>query len=108
MTGGRTDTKFKGEYPEDWPEISLAVKQKANWHCERCLAVNDPEAGRTLTVHHLDNDKSNIQDWNLAALCQKCHLHIQGKVTLAQFFMFDHTGWMKPYVEGYYRSLEAL
>ncbi|GAH88897.1 unnamed protein product, partial [marine sediment metagenome] len=27
-----------------------------------------------LTVHHLDGNKANCEDWNLAALCQRCHL----------------------------------
>lgn len=27
-----------------------------------------------LTVAHLDQDKNNNRFWNLAALCQKCHL----------------------------------
>lgn len=27
-----------------------------------------------LTVAHLDHDKTNNRFWNLAALCQKCHL----------------------------------
>ena len=28
-----------------------------------------------LTVAHLDHDKTNNRFWNLAALCQKCHLN---------------------------------
>jgi 5-methylcytosine-specific restriction endonuclease McrA len=28
-----------------------------------------------LTVAHLDHDPSNMEDYNLAALCQWCHLH---------------------------------
>ena len=23
-------------YPDNWEEMALAVKQKANWHCEEC------------------------------------------------------------------------
>lgn len=34
---------------------------------------------------------------NLAALCQRCHFRIQGKVHM----MFDYSEWMKPHVEGY-------
>jgi 5-methylcytosine-specific restriction endonuclease McrA len=99
-------SRFKGEYPPDWDAIQLKVKQRANWQCERCFRVNDSEHGYTLTVHHLDNDKSNCEDWNLAALCQRCHLHIQGKVEMSQIWMFEHTGWMKPHVEGYLNSLK--
>lgn len=99
-------SKFIGEYPPDWNDIQLKAKQRANWQCERCFRVNDPEHGYTLTVHHLDNDKSNCNDWNLAVLCQRCHLHIQGKVEMKQIWMFEHTGWMKPHVKGYLESLK--
>lgn len=45
------------------------------------LAGYDVEAQwRILTVHHLDGDKLNCRWWNLAALCQRCHLSIQGRV----------------------------
>ena len=55
---------------------------------------------RMLTVHHLDLDKSNVEDWNLAALCQGCHLSVQGRVDMHQEYVFEHTEWMKPHVAG--------
>lgn len=97
--------RFAGEYPEDWPKISRLVKENAGWHCERCGAAHSPATGYALTVHHLDNDKSNCEAWNLAALCQRCHLHIQSKVNFAQSWMLEHSDWMKPHVEGYQRWL---
>lgn len=97
--------KGTGEYTEDWPEIANRVKEKNDWKCERCGHPHDVVSGHVLTVHHLDGDKSNNADWNLAALCQRCHLHIQGKVFMAQFYMFEHSEWFKPHVEGYYQSL---
>ena len=57
---------------------------------------------RVLTVHHLDGDKGNSAWWNLAALCQVCHLQIQGKVTMEQIYALEHSEWFKPYVAGYY------
>ena len=95
-----------GEYPADWEEISHRIKAKHNYCCERCGRPHDPKKGYTLTVHHLDLDKSNVEDWNLAALCQRCHLVIQGRVFMPQSFMFEHTDWMKPHVEGYYKWME--
>lgn len=96
----------KGEYPDNWLEISRTIKEKAGNKCERCGRGNHPATGYTLTVHHLDGDKSNCESWNLAALCQRCHLKIQGKVFLPQFYMFEHSGWMKPHLEGYYRAIK--
>ncbi len=99
--------KFKGEYPPDWPYICIAVKRAAGWRCERCDRPHDPskeghKVGQVLTVHHLDNDKSNVVWWNLAALCQRCHLQIQRKVEMDRPWIFDHSEWFKPYVGGFY------
>lgn len=61
-----------------------------------------------LTVHHLDGDKGNCEWWNLAALCQRCHLRIQAKVVMNRIWMFDHSEWFRPYVAGYYAHLAGL
>lgn len=100
--------KTTGEYPDDWTEIALAVKDKAEWKCERCRHPHDIPAGYMLTVHHLDLNKSNCAWWNLAALCQRCHLEIQGKVVLERYWMFEHSPWFKPHAAGYYASLRGL
>lgn len=59
-------------------------------------------AWRILTVHHLDGDKRNCRWWNLAALCQRCHLRIQGRVRMERVWPWEHSEWFKPYVAGYY------
>lgn len=67
------------DYPENWPEIAAAIKTAAGWRCEHCNHEHDPEHGYTLTVHHLDGDKANVDGTNLVALCQRCHLHVQAR-----------------------------
>jgi len=57
---------------------------------------------RILTVHHLDGDKGNCRWWNLAALCQRCHLTIQGRVQMERIYPWPHSEWFKPYAAGYY------
>lgn len=57
---------------------------------------------RILTVHHLDGNKGNCRWWNLASLCQRCHLQIQGKVRMERVYPWPHSEWFKPYVAGYY------
>lgn len=57
---------------------------------------------RILTVHHLDGNKLNCRWWNLAALDQRCHLEIQGRVRMERPWLFEHSAWFKPYVAGYY------
>jgi len=91
-----------GEYPENWPVVARQVKEANGWKCERCGHENDWENGYTLTVHHLDMNKENLELWNLAALCQRCHLHIQGKVDFYRDTLTGmHRAWMAKHVEGY-------
>ena len=73
---------------------------------EQCTHPRDGKQ-RMLTVHHLDLNKRNIEGWNLAALCQGCHLHIQGVVDMTQDYMGEHTDWMKPHVDGRDAALAA-
>ena len=101
----RTDG-MTGDYPPDWAEIAKRVKEAAGWRCVRCRHYHDVEAHYVLTVHHLDMDKSNCADWNLAALCQRCHLSVQGRVDFTQQYMLEHSDWMKPYVEGFKAAME--
>lgn len=98
----------RGNYPSNWNDISKHVKDGASWCCIRCHHANDAVSGHVLTVHHLDGDKSNCRWWNLAALCQRCHLHIQGRVIMDRVWMFEHSAWFKPYVAGYYAFHNGL
>ena len=94
--------KSTGDYPDNWNEIATKTKEAAGWKCVRCGEPHDPPSGYCLTVHHLDINPSNCAWWNLPALCQRCHLHIQSKVIMEQPYMFEHSEWFKPYVAGYY------
>jgi len=100
-----------GEYPDNWDEIATRIKDKAAWKCERCGHPHDPANAYTLTVHHLDGNKSNCEDWNLAALDQRCHLHIQAKVKMNQLFfpeILEVSDWFKPHLQGYLNSLNKV
>lgn len=61
-------------------------------------------AWRILTVHHLSGQKLDLRWWNLTALCQVCHLHIQGKVKMDRPWLLDHSEWFKVYAAGFYAS----
>ena len=92
----------RGEYPDDWPEIAKRVKEAAGWRCIRCGHPNDRETWHVLTVHHINGDKSDCRWFNCAALCQRCHLSIQGRVDPDQPYFLEHSDWFKPYVAGFY------
>lgn len=101
-------SRFRGQYPKSWTkEFRNAFREARGNKCERCNRSHNPENGYALTIHHLDNDKANCEEWNLAALCQRCHLHIQGKVEMNQGWMFDHSEWMRPHIEGRDKALEG-
>lgn len=100
--------KSTSAYPADWHAIARAVKDKAGWCCVRCKHPHEPTAGYCLTVHHLDLSPANCRWWNLAALCQRCHLQIQAKVIMERTWMLEHSTWFKPYVAGYYAFHHGL
>ena len=77
---------------------------RPGWQCIRCKHPHDVKGGYVLTVHHLDMDPANCEAWNLAALCQRCHLRIQGKVDFHQHYMLPHTGWMRPFVDEFKKA----
>ncbi len=105
----------QGYYPSDWPIIATRVKALAGWCCERCGVRNNEEEpdGTMLTVHHLDGHKFNCELWNLAALCQRCHLRIQNRIrdfySIPYVFnenmeieiLWTHSAWMARHVKGY-------
>lgn len=90
-----------GDLVEEFDEWTHARARQILWGIERGSAILEAK-WRILTVHHLDGDKRNCRWWNLAPLCQRCHLHIQTTVQMNQVFPFEHSEWFKPYAAGYY------
>ena len=104
----KAKTNLATGYPPDWPAIAKRIKDAAGWKCVRCNHPHEPETGYCLTVHHLDRVKSNCADWNLAALCQRCHLQIQNRVKMSQLFfheILEVSEWFKLHLEGYLNSI---
>lgn len=81
----------KNNYPKNWDEIAARIKELAGWLCERCGSPSTE--GKILTVHHLDGDTKNNTDYNLVALCQGCHLHVQAKYIPGQMFLLERPPW---------------
>ena len=93
------------EYPENWPEIAKQVKDECGGKCERCDHAHDPAAGYCFTVHHLDANKANCERWNLAGLCQRCHLYMQPVDMNQMLFDFVQVSkWFEPHLAGYRES----
>lgn len=81
-------------YPDNWSEIAMptagaaiAVKQLAQWRCQKCGLQCIPPGEKTseqirrerrvytLQVHHWDRNPANNHRGNLIALCSACHLY---------------------------------
>mgnify|MGYP001557827336 CR=1 FL=1 len=70
---------------------------------DRCTHPDNGKL-RILTVHHLTGQKDDNRWWNLLALCQVCHLQIQGKVIPEVPYLWEHTDWFRPYACGFYAA----
>lgn len=92
--------RFTNDYNPDGKEKRRQAREQAGNKCVRCGSPSVP--GRILTTHHFDGDKANDEWWNLMALCQVCHLQVQGKVDPETPFFLEHSEWAKPYVAGFY------
>lgn len=95
-------SRFTGEYAVDGKETRRKAREEAGNKCIRCGHANDVMTGHVLTTHHFDGNKANDAWWNLMALCQRCHLKVQGKVDPRIPFFLRHSEWIKPYVAGFY------
>jgi hypothetical protein len=85
-----------------WTESNQTGCDSVCTHGEPFItSVTRNEVQRTLTVHHLDGDKSNCALWNLAVLCQQCHLQVQAKVCWDQTYLGDHQPWMQRHIDRY-------
>lgn len=88
---------------EPWVDYGTAAVG-ADWDRLRYHGAEVEARWRVLTVHHLNGVKWDLRWWNLAALCQRCHLTIQGKVVMERVYPFEHSDWMKPHAAGYYAA----
>lgn len=88
-------------------EDSFVASQKPE-RIERVIAAAGPGAveaqWRILTVHHLNGVKYDCRWWNLAALCQRCHLTIQAKVHMERDYERAHSDWFRIHAAGWYAA----
>jgi 5-methylcytosine-specific restriction endonuclease McrA len=69
-------------YTKNWPEISLAIREKHNYTCENCgLHLDDAYARYYMQVHHQDGNKLNNSESNLKCLCLRCHAAVDANHT---------------------------
>jgi hypothetical protein len=59
-------------YTDDWNEISLKLRERANWKCQDC-AVDLSKDRELLHAHHINGVKSDNRPANLQVVCAECH-----------------------------------
>lgn len=75
-------------YPDNWPEMSKACKDRAGWQCQQsqCGAkhgetrvgiVSGKEYTVVIAACHVNHDPEN-PDAQLMAMCQACHMKMDG------------------------------
>jgi hypothetical protein len=94
-------TRWRMDAEDEWSPVGTPALHDSIRHAISMGREVQAEY-RILTVHHLDGVKGNCRWWNLAALCQRCHLQIQGKVRMERVYPWAHSEWFRPYVAGYY------
>jgi len=78
----------KRGYPVEWTvELRASIRDREGY---RCLMCGKPQGKRKLSVHHVDYDRWNNSEKNLAALCIACHCktNVRRKAWIAFFGAF--------------------
>lgn len=66
------------KYPKNWKEVRKIILDREDDKCRFCHAPNYEPHWLTgskviLTIAHLNHVIEDMRDYNLAALCQRCH-----------------------------------
>lgn len=93
--------KSFGTYPYNWKEIAIREKEYHDYHCI-CCGKHHKDKGHITTVHHLDMNCSLCEWFNLAVLCQKCHLKIQNKIIWINLSYKECPDYLKSHWIGYW------
>jgi hypothetical protein len=68
---GCSQSGFVNKYPFEWNEkLRTKIKERDNFQCQLC---GKKESKPKHHVHHIDYDKSNLDEENLITLCRNCH-----------------------------------
>jgi len=73
LAGGWKGGLCKNPYPESFDnDLKKEIREKFKHTCFIC-GVHEEVCARKLSVHHINYNKECEEDWNLVALCGKCH-----------------------------------
>ena len=87
------DGKSNKEYSTEWNNaLRIFIRERDNHCCQfpNC-DYNDNQEKRKLSVHHIDGDKNNCQEYNLISLCVACHRTVEFNPTSWQHYFYTIT-----------------
>ncbi len=77
-----------GCYPSGWTKkLKNKIKERDDYTCLICN-----ERGKKLCIHHIDYDKNNLKESNLATTCKSCHTKTNYNRQSWQAFFFERIG----------------
>jgi hypothetical protein len=67
-------------YPVEWNEqLRESIRERDGRVCQMPgCGKTEEENGEKLHIHHIDYDKSNLDEYNLISLCMPCHMTTNG------------------------------
>lgn len=71
--GGTSDDSYPVEFSR-WLKEKIRIRD--NRTCQMC-GKSQEEEGRSLSVHHIDGNKDNCEEYNLIALCNTCNQKVE-------------------------------
>lgn len=67
--GGIAGSKYAPGFSKS---LKTRIRERDGHRCQLCGTTED-ELGYALSIHHIDYDKSNHEDDNLASVCKRCN-----------------------------------
>lgn len=93
-------TELMGNEDRDYPigfcdTLKERIRKRDHRKCVLC-GKTEKENGRRLDVHHIDDDKHNLDEHNLISLCLVCHGRMRWNREFWQQFLPLHFRQLKP------------
>jgi hypothetical protein len=69
----KPEPKYRADgYLKNWPKFAKRKKKAKGWICQEC-GVDCSSEPKLVHLHHVNGDKKDNTDQNLAVLCIHCH-----------------------------------
>lgn len=86
--GGNSFEPYSAEFND---ALKAKIRERDGYQCQVCYTDTNE---RAFECHHIDGDKTNNSEWNLIALCGRCHKKL---INCGELFVavFRYKIWVK-------------